>query len=726
MAPRMLALFLGAGLIGVAVSFGVARAIRAGSGAVSDARLVVELQSDTPSMAQVYFDTGAGFTEPESAQAAVAAGGVRTLLFAVRSPVLRAMRLDPLRCGGTVDILGWRLESADGRGRLGLPVDALRPAYQIASAEMHDGRLHVVIPAGAEDPQLLFAPASPVRVPAQSVPWRGLLLGCAGLGLIVAGRAAWRDALPGLPAWAVVLALAVAGGYLLYPVHRVLDYPLWDEANYLGWGRAAWTSHDLGGVSGSPVYLAWYAVITSWFSGATPVFVTHYVLKIAAVVLTGVLAARWFESRWAGLCAGLAAAVSAWSLTFPLLVYQAAWLWFLLAILAADRSRVGAIGFLALAALTRLEYAFALGAFVALAAGAAVRHRLRQRTGRIAWRIAWAWCLPLLGAAVIAGHVHGWNPGTSRSWFAFQQHYALGRVESGRDQGVDPMIEYDRLIGRDFPGAKSLRQAYAINPTGVQGHVLRNLSLVPRRLAGFFSADFGGVSGMWIGLGGLALAIAVAVFTGSSDSAGIGAFLRSRRWSVVCAASGCAAVIPGLVIYAKTAYLLPVVPLVWLVAALLAGLVRGLRARGGRMRAVHGAVLVGGLAAGLAAVPRPYAGVAAARPVADAVATIRALRPAGASILGVSASSYAHYLGPRYRGIEPLGSVSGNAGAPELTVGELVRRHHPDLVLVTPQWSSLRSFDPDGLRALESDGWRRVPLSDGALYLAPESSPAHP
>src|SRR5262249_54134931 len=40
-------------------------------------------------------------------------------------------------------------------------------------------------------------------------------------------------------------------------------------------------------------------------------------------------------------------------------------------------------------------------------------------------------------------------------------------------------------------------------------------------------------------------------------------WVSAHRWSLLVAASGVVTVVPGLIIYAKTAYLLPIVPLLW-------------------------------------------------------------------------------------------------------------------------------------------------------------------
>ena len=173
--------------------------------------------------------------------------------------------------------------------------------------------------------------------------------------------------------------LVFAEFWLLWPVHRTMDWPMWDEAMYAGRGlQWAWGGGVLGDLHSSPLYVAAYGLLSRCTSIEGAIFVQHYLLKLTATVLLYAVLVRWWRSWLAALAAALLWGAADFNLQISLLVYHAAWVWFLAALLVADRWPLASMGFTALAACTRQEYQFAL---LVLGGGFIVR----------SWRASWGW-----------------------------------------------------------------------------------------------------------------------------------------------------------------------------------------------------------------------------------------------------------------------------------------------------------------------------------------------
>jgi hypothetical protein len=167
--------------------------------------------------------------------------------------------------GGTVRISRLYYGGGSGAGLRSLPLGSLRPANQIGRFDKDATGVTVVMPSGANDPQLLVDLGGPLVAPRPEPPWAWLCLVAVGAGLALFGfRGGFGVDLP-TGAWTCVAGVALAALATLWPLHRTLDYPVWDEANYLGEGRSFWAHGGLGSVSDSPVYLLWYAGWTRIF-----------------------------------------------------------------------------------------------------------------------------------------------------------------------------------------------------------------------------------------------------------------------------------------------------------------------------------------------------------------------------------------------------------------------------------------------------------------------------
>ncbi|MDB6169904.1 MAG: hypothetical protein JWM88_2768 [Verrucomicrobia bacterium] len=677
----------------------------------------IEMKSPASSVAQLFYSTGDEFNEAQS-DSVLVKPGANVLVFSVRARAVNSVRFDPLTVGGTVEIGRVWIEDETGERKIPLSVAGFEPANQISEIQEVDGGLRVTMPSTANDPQLVRSWPSLLVFPRTPFPWAAgalFLFGVGAAALSRFGDGEWRA----VRWWMPALATGLVAGFFLWPLHRTQDLPLWDEANYLGWGRNFFTTHTLGDIASSPGYHLWYALLARVSAGSAPVFISDYALKCVLVVVTGLLAHRWLGSWIAAgvVAAGLAA--SQWQLTFPLLVYHAAFVCYLCALVTADRSRVAALGFVALAALTRLEYALAGVAAILLWLVLAVRVKssAKKTAGPLFdFRKSLAWA-PLLLALFICWHIHGWRLGSERGWFAFQQHYAVGLAEAGSRTGINPWLGYGQVIAEDFPGASSLRDAIRVNRPAVIRHVGRNLTAAPLRMVEVFATTHPG-AGRWIFAGTLALlALAAAFFDAGEERVSFRSWLSSRRWSITLAVAGLAAITPGLVVYAKTAYLLPAVPIFWLALGMLTA---AARARGGDRRfpkfGAAGVVAVAMIAM-IETAPRPLSRMQP-QPVRENLAVIRGeLRPP-AKLLGTSASSYAVYLGRGFTGVEPLASETGGRDTVEDGKFEaLIARVHPDGILVTDEWRTVPSFDRNGFDALAQRGWRKVALNGGVLLV---------
>ena len=77
--------------------------------------LIVEMSSTVVSQAQVFFDTGSGWSEAESATVPVSNGGVlQTLRLALPEAPIQRLRFDPLMVPGTVVVKSVTVVLPDG------------------------------------------------------------------------------------------------------------------------------------------------------------------------------------------------------------------------------------------------------------------------------------------------------------------------------------------------------------------------------------------------------------------------------------------------------------------------------------------------------------------------------------------------------------------------------------------------------------------------------------
>jgi len=117
--------------------------------------LSIELKSNKPETAQVYYDDGAGFCEVHSAKAKLKGNGdFERIEFSIPAANLNALRFDPLEKSGSVELRSVSLKSGDKL--IPIPLDKVTPANQIAKTEIREGVIYVQTMSDAIDPQLLL------------------------------------------------------------------------------------------------------------------------------------------------------------------------------------------------------------------------------------------------------------------------------------------------------------------------------------------------------------------------------------------------------------------------------------------------------------------------------------------------------------------------------------------------------------------------------------------
>ncbi len=130
------------------------------------AELVIEMRASVPSLAKVYFDTGRGFNEVESAAQIVSgAPDVQRLVFSLPAKTIRAIRFDPLETDGTVwigDALIQRSRTHALLQRFDLSRMAAR--NEIASLVSREGGLEVITEGQSTDSRLVLSLDAPLTI----------------------------------------------------------------------------------------------------------------------------------------------------------------------------------------------------------------------------------------------------------------------------------------------------------------------------------------------------------------------------------------------------------------------------------------------------------------------------------------------------------------------------------------------------------------------------------
>lgn len=697
------------------------------------ARLLIPVSYEKSSIAQLFFDVGHGLREEDAASVEVArSGSWIDIAFPLPSGSVSALRFDPATQAGSFRIAAPRVESASGRIIHQFSLRDIIPQHQIASVISEGTGLTMTTTSDANDPQVGFKLEGVIASRSPALPWGRASV---ALLLIILGRLIWASSLsvrPHQPSsliarggsredgacwlrWGLLVALLIIQLVRLWPLHRSIDLPLWDEANYMHSGRVFIESGGrLGDLHESPFYVLEYGLWWKMVGSVAAIYLQHYFLKSMVVVLMFLLLDRVFGSVVGAWVLALAWGSSGFVLEFPQLVYLYAFAWFLLGVLLWDRSVPVALSCFALCVLSRQEYQFVLLGMWLVLLISTLRGRVRV-SSLLNWRGSSLFtktlfvllsCLLVFLATRI-----GWRHAGDRAWFAFQQHYALRATEIGAVSNLNPWLDYGEVVRKDFGPSNSLLTAFRHNPTAFLRHLGYNLSRAfgeTFRLLEPVSTNRISTWVLWaLGVVAMVLCRSRSNFPAGSAYGWIGVF------SFVT-------VLPGLMIYAKSAYLLPILLLLVLVAGFI---IRRMRARYAWIKSgSHVAGMVGMVAVSLCFNEREVFETQA-RPVAETVEELSSIWPKDREsvLLGLSASSLSYYIDSgKCMGVEPLRAIGGGEDR-ALSLQDLMNRWNPYAVLVTEEWKSAKAFDQPEFNAVVLKNYPRsvqVPL--GELFLKSE------
>ena len=509
---------------------------------------------------------------------------------------------------------------------------------------------------------------------------------------------------------------------MLHPLHESLDLPAWDESNQMAWGAEFVAgSGTLKQLSASPLYNLFYALLTTVFGRIDSIFAMKYSLTLALSSLLFVMLAVYSRRVALPFLLCVLWSLSQFNLATTLGVYHFGLCLFVVAILVCNTSRAAALVLLLLACLVRLEYLFVVVPYGAYGLWAMRRSGARRLLGG---RSSIAALMLLVALALYtAWHIERWDLGGSRSWHAFGQHYALAEREAGRTE-VNPWLDYDAVLERDFPGSRTTLDALSSNPGAFGWHIVRNVALLPTALLELLTpyrlADhWPRYTAAWI----LILAAPlIALATRPRE------FLEQFRSGLsrlgdvaLLGVLSPLAVLPCLVVRPKASYMLPLLP--FLVLFVIVATRAALQSIGNVRRERVVGWVAGSVGVVLVCISslshRPYDEPDRPRPLLRRVTALESLWPEGrVKLMGIGASTYANYLGyDRCLAVEPFTSVGGAIDAPrETRLDRLIEIHRPDAVLINPWLIESRGFDRSSLQVLTPDRWQRHSLHGEEVF----------
>lgn len=124
-----------------------------------DLKLELDVASSGPSVAQLFWDTGQGYNEAESArQSYVPHQGEQTLRFPLPTTPILSLRFDPRDTPGEIDIRGIRIVDAGQRTQAVLPLDCLQAQREIATIESKPDLIHIQTTTDSRDAITILSP----------------------------------------------------------------------------------------------------------------------------------------------------------------------------------------------------------------------------------------------------------------------------------------------------------------------------------------------------------------------------------------------------------------------------------------------------------------------------------------------------------------------------------------------------------------------------------------
>jgi hypothetical protein len=140
----------------------------------------VDVESDESGLATLYYDVGRGINDGDSQVQPVIAGHPGRLRFALPWGRLRSLRLEPIDRDLRMTLGGARIVDRSGHTLARFGPEQFRPANQIETLAVRDGKLFISTDRDAEHPQVDVDLASPLELP-RSHGWLGIAMAFAGL-----------------------------------------------------------------------------------------------------------------------------------------------------------------------------------------------------------------------------------------------------------------------------------------------------------------------------------------------------------------------------------------------------------------------------------------------------------------------------------------------------------------------------------------------------------------
>src|SRR5208337_3828113 len=368
-------------------------------------------------------------------------------------------------------------------------------------------------------------------------------------------------------------------------------------------------------------------------------------------------------------------------------------------------------GFLLLAAAARNEYFLALMFFVGLVA---VSSRFRSQPllptehGTYPWPV----CL-LAGAGTLTTGIYlkGQVLRISRFWLAFAQHYSAYQFYKTTPGGKqNPMLDWELIAGRTFPGAHSMLGAALANPSAFLRFELHNITTAPRITCAYLIAP------PYAHMKVLVLCLALvwlSFITLTSVSVRRHALFTSASALGAYVLSGAATAIPSTLVTPKIGYFLPLLFVVFV------GAVKWLSVVFENEPAVYrsvGAVSAILLSLTFAAIRSPFdKSEGAEKPLLLEVSEVSAIleqqRVQGARILQVDGASYSAFV--PYGLPEEVNAYEDRRDAEGFW--DFVQRAHIDAILVDEQLRLSGRYRDDQdfsllLASPDQFGWIGVPV----------------
>jgi len=535
--------------------------------------------------------------------------------------------------------------------------------------------------------------------------------------------------------WKVVsisLAALLSIGFLqvviLFPLHKTMDLPVYDEAFYMGHGDDFLHGGSLGPLALSPLYSLLYSVLISATGRVDSIFCAQYVVKTFVSLMLFWFLSVHLKSRLMASILTMIWIVSSTNVFSVYLSNHFALGLFLLALICIERHRVVALLLLWLCALARLDYLLVFIAFglymswqyVTIREGVRPNSHSSERPIKMTTsELAVASLIAFMIIYVLL-HVSDFNLGGQRTWHAFSNFYAGEQVQRGRFN-LNKWIDYNLVMQVDFPGAGSLGEAFAVNPREFIRHVAWN---IPRLVKSTLWTVVDPYSmKLWLRvifiviLGFCITNLSLASLRRDFITRAIAAFQRKKILfyaMIICLP----VLILSLLVHPIPRYTLVMVPflLFGLGFVCLESLHMIAPQRSERRFLIALNILFVLI---ITVSQKPFSMKNPERPIFAEISELNGLLPEGRSkLLGIGSTWYASYLGSeRVTPIEPFGTVLGEKMQDRSgDLGALLERYNPDVVLINRELVESPNFDAHTLRYLQTNSWHPCTVGGDSFY----------